>query len=58
MKYNKKGHWVAYCTVKRCSGCNGRECAADLRPIMKEKAVMAMAKEVRTRDDDREDGAF
>ena len=49
-KCGKKSHRVANCTVKLCSGCNGRGHAADICPTSKEEGIMAVASEVGARN--------
>jgi len=51
-KCGKKGHRIANCREKRCSGCNGMGHAADVCPAPEAEAVLSMASEVGTRDVD------
>ena len=46
----------ANCTEKLCSRCNGWEHTADVCPLSKEEAVLAVTTEVGARVDVSEDG--
>ncbi|CAN0531787.1 unnamed protein product, partial [Scytosiphon promiscuus] len=40
----KKGHWIANCRDKRCSGCKGLGNAADVCPTPEEEAVDSLGR--------------